>query len=178
MSEHKNKYVIISAIVVVAIIVSIAGILSFGSLGSSIGATASEEPNHETFWINTVHLDGKTSLQAEGMHPAEPFPTSALPSGGGFVLVKPDSTGAWMIRSFTFQPSQIVVHQGDVVTLNFVGVQGDHHEIEVEGIDKFTIHRGEIHTVTFTADKVGTIDYYCHIHMPNMEGQIVVLPKV
>jgi plastocyanin len=85
-------------------------------------------------------------------------------------LTKSDSTGSWMIRSFTFEPAQIVVYQEGVVTLNFVGVQGDHHEIEVEGIEKFTIHRGEIHTVTFTANKVGMIDYYCHVHMPNMEG--------
>lgn len=173
-----NRYVIISIITALSIS-SIAIVLSIVNFNmSSMGTTANEEPGHEIFWINTVHLDGKTSLHAEGMHPAESFPTTPLPSGGGFVLVKPDSTGAWMIRSFAFQPSQIVVHQGDMVTLNFVGAQGDHHEIEVEGIEKFTIHRGEIHTVTFTANKVGTIDYYCHIHMPNMEGQILVLPKI
>ena len=179
MTENKNKYIIISAIAVTVIIFSIIGINMSSSTyyTSSIGATASEEPNHETFWINTVHLDGNTALHAAGMHPAEAFPTKPLPSGGGLVLVKPDSTGAWMIRSFTFVPAQIVVHQGDFVTLNFVGVQGFHHEIEVEGIENFTLNRGEMHTVTFTADKIGTIDYYCHVHMPNMEGQIVVLPK-
>jgi hypothetical protein len=35
---------------------------------SSTDTAANEELNHETFWINTIHLDGKTSLHAEGMH--------------------------------------------------------------------------------------------------------------
>ncbi len=136
-----------------------------------------EEQTAKTFWINTVHLDGKANIYGDGMHPPEKFPNSTLSAGGGFVLTKPDKTGAWMFRSFTFEPSMIVVHQGDKVTLNFIDVQGDHHVISVNGFGEFTIHRGEIHTITFIADKVGTIDYVCHVHMPNMHGQILVLPR-
>lgn len=130
------------------------------------------------FWINTVHLDGLANIHGDpmAMHPPEKFPKSMLPVGGGFVLTPPDKTGAWKFRSFTFDPSMIVVHQGDKVTLHFIGVQGAHHIISVDGIGTFALDRGQIHTVTFIANHPGTINYYCHIHMPNMDGQILVLP--
>jgi plastocyanin len=148
-------------------------------------------PNQSTnkeFWINTVHLDGNTNIhpgvkcdtcpQNTPLHPAEQPPSnSTIPAGGGFRIVEPNKVGAWDFRSFTFSPDQIVVNQGDKVTLHFIGVQGAHHVINVEGIDTFELTRGQIHTVSFVADKPGTITYICHVHLPNMVGQILVLPK-
>jgi plastocyanin len=148
-------------------------------------------PNQSTnkeFWINTVHLDGNTNIhpgvkcdtcpQNTPLHPAEQPPSnSTIPAGGGFRIVEPNKVGAWDFRSFTFSPDQIVVNQGDKVTLHFIGVQGAHHVINVEGIDTFELMRGQIHTVSFVADKPGTITYICHVHLPNMVGQILVLPK-
>ncbi|HKG31459.1 MAG TPA: hypothetical protein VKA91_09315 [Nitrososphaeraceae archaeon] len=60
----------------------------------------------------------------------------------------------------------IVIHQGDRVILHFVGVLGPHHIITINGIGTFPLDRGQIHTVTFTANQTGTMNYYCHIHMP------------
>src|SRR6187200_1563337 len=148
-------------------------------------------PNQSTskeFWINTVHLDGMTNINAgvkcdtcpqnTPLHPAEKPPVnSTIPTGGGFRITEPNKVGAWDFRSFTFSPDQIVVKQDDKVTLHFVGVQGVHHVITVDGIGSFTLLRGQIHTVSFTANNPGTINYYCHIHLPNMVGQILVLPK-
>ncbi|MGA8844542.1 MAG: hypothetical protein WB511_13240, partial [Nitrososphaeraceae archaeon] len=57
------------------------------------------------------------------------------------------------------------------------GVQGAHHVISVEGVDTFELMRGQIHTVSFVANNPGTITYICHVHLPNMVGQILVLPK-
>ena len=119
-----------------------------------------------------------TCPQNTPLHPAEQPPSnSTIPAGGGFRIVEPNKVGAWDFRSFTFSPDQIVVNQGDKVTLHFIGVQGAHHVINVEGIDTFELMRGQIHTVSFVADKPGTITYICHIHLPNMVGQILVLPK-
>jgi hypothetical protein len=143
---------------------------------------------NKEFWINTVHLDGMASINAgvkcdtcqqnTPLHPAEQPPSnSSIPAGGGFVLTPPNKVGAWDFRSFTFAPEQIVVNQGDNVTLHFVGVQGVKHMIEVEGIGTFELTRGQIHTVSFIANSPGIINYYCHIHMPNMHGEILVLPK-
>ena len=41
----------------------------------------------------------------------------------------------------------------------------------------FPLDRGQIHTVSYTANKPGTITYWCHVHTPNMVGDILVLPK-
>jgi plastocyanin len=148
-------------------------------------------PNQTTnkeFWINTVHFDGLTNINAgikcdtcpqnTPLHPAEQPPVnSTIPTGGGFKITEPNKAGAWDFRSFTFSPSQIVVNQGDKVTLHFIGVQGAHHVVTVDGIGTFELKRGQINTVSFVANNPGIINYVCHVHLPNMVGQILVLPK-
>src|SRR5215469_8670291 len=74
-------------------------------------------------------------------------------------------------------PDQIVVNQGDKVILHFIGVLGVHHIITVDGVGTFALHRGEIHTVSFIPTSPGTINFFCSVHLPNMVGQILVLPK-
>ena len=151
-----------------------------------VTVTPSQSTN-KTFWISTVHLDGTTTIhqgvgcnnctQNTPPHPAEAFPTTKLPAGPGLVLRPPNKVGAWDMRAFTFAPDQIVVNQGDTVTLHFLGVQGPHHVITVDGVGTFPLDRGHIHTISFTADKPGTITYWCHVHPPSMVGEILVLPK-
>ena len=151
--------------------------------GSNVGseATNTTQSNNKDFWIKTVHLDGFANLKGipTGPDPAPPekFPNSAIPAGGGVKLTPPDKTGAWKFRVFTFEPSQIVVNQGDEVTLHFADVQGAHYTITVDGVGMFPMSRGQIHTVSFPADKVGIIKYWSPDHMPSMVGQIVVLPR-
>jgi plastocyanin len=160
---------------------------SAGSASNPVIVNPSQTTNKE-FWINTVHLDGATSLHAAvanplgatntPLHPAEvPPANSTIPTGGGFRIVLPNKVGAWDFRSFTFAPDQIVVNQGDKVTLHFIGVLGVHHIITVDGVGTFALHRGEIHTVSFIANNPGTINFFCSVHLPNMVGQILVLPK-
>jgi len=160
---------------------------SAGSASDPVMVNPSQTTNKE-FWINTVHLDGATSLHSAvanplsatntPLHPAEAPPTnSTIPTGGGFRIVLPNKVGAWDFRSFTFAPDQIVVNQGDKVTLHFIGVLGVHHIITVDGVGTFALHRGQIHTVSFIANNPGTINFWCSLHLPNMVGQILVLPK-
>jgi len=200
-----NKHsVIIAAATIVAVVASASMILgtqtemlqnvlaqSNGTTAASANSTVTVSPTQSTnkeFWINTVHLDGITSLHAAvanpnsaqntPLHPAETPPVnSTIPTGGGFRIVLPNQVGAWDFRSFTFAPDQVVVNQGDKVTLHFVGVQGVHHLITVDGVGTFALHRGEIHTVSFIANNPGTINFFCKLHLPNMVGQILVLPK-
>jgi plastocyanin len=164
-----------------------------GTTNTTTTATAAIQVNpskstDKEFWINTVHLDGMTNINAgvkcdtcsqnTPLHPTEKPPiSSTIPNGGGFVVTTPNKVGAWDFRSFTFAPDQIVVNQGDKVTLHFIGVQGAHHIITVDGVGTFPLLRGQIHTVSFVANSPGIINYTCHLHMPNMIGQILVLPK-
>ncbi|HWY34819.1 MAG TPA: cupredoxin domain-containing protein [Nitrosopumilaceae archaeon] len=172
---NQNKSIIfgliIASVAVVTVMISLEGSM-FGQSSTALAVT------QKTFYIATVHLDGITSVYPTSDHPSEPYPNSTLPSGGGLFIKKIDDKGGWKVRQFMFAPSQIMVYQGDQVTLNFVDVQGPEHMITVDGIaPQFDIHRGEMKTITFTADKVGTIDFWCSMHEPNMRGQIVVLPR-
>jgi plastocyanin len=154
----------------------------------AVKAVSPNQSTNKEFWINTVHLDGMTNINAgvkcdtcpqnTPLHPPEQPPVnSTIPTGGGFRITEPNKVGAWDFRSFTFAPDQIVVNQGDKVTLHFIGVQGAHHVIDVQGVDTFELMRGQIHTVSFVANNPGTMTYTCHVHLPNMVGQILVLPK-
>src|ERR671925_21219 len=122
--------------------------------------------------------EGAEVFEAAGNVTDEPFPNSTLPTGRGYVLSPPDVEGDWSVRTYIFDPSQIVVYEGDQVTLNFLGVNAEVHNITVNGYaEPFELHRGELKTVTFTADRAGTIDLICSIHQPTMHGQIIVLPR-
>ena len=207
-TKIKTTKAIIAAAAIMAIVASAAMILGTqtqmlqhafaqinGGNSSSITGTTSNpvmvnpsQTTNKEFWINTVHLDGATSLHAAvanplsaqntPLHPAEVPPTnSTIPTGGGFRIVLPNKVGSWDFRSFTFAPDQIVVNQGDKVTLHFIGVLGVHHIITVDGVGTFALHRGQIHTVSFIANNPGSIRFWCSLHLPNMVGEILVLPK-
>lgn len=158
-----------------------------GAANATVVTVTPNQSTNKTFWINTVHVDGTTNIHAAvacdtcsqntPLHPAEKFPNATVTAGPGLVLRPPNKVGAWDFRAFAFDPSMIVVNQGDKVTLHFVGVQGFHHVITVEGMGTFQLDRAQIHTVSFIASNPGTITYYCHIHFPNMVGQILVLPR-
>ena len=158
------------------------------AMAQEVKTVSPNQSTNKEFWINTVHLDGMTNThvgmkcdtcaQNTPTHPPEQPPVnSTIPTGGGFRITDPNKVGAWDFRSFTFSPDQIVVNQGDKLTLHFIGVQGAHHVVTVEGVDTFELMRGQIHTVSFIANNPGTITYVCHVHLPNMVGQILVLPK-
>ena len=139
---------------------------------------AQATPGQKEFYIVTVHLDGKTSTKGDATHPPEAFPTQPLPVGGGIVMRQPDAEGTWQIRAFVFQPAQLTVYQGDQVTLHFLGVHGPSYTITVEGkADKFTLRRGEQHSVSFVADTVGAIRFFALDRQPTMQGEVLVLPR-
>ncbi|HET9773832.1 MAG TPA: hypothetical protein VFP25_02495 [Nitrososphaeraceae archaeon] len=155
--------------------------------GAAVKAVNPNQTTNKEFWINTVHFDGMTNINAAvkcdtcpqntPLHPAEQPPAnSTIPTGGGIKITEPNKAGAWDFRSFAFVPNQIVVNQGDKVTLHFIGVQGAHHVITVDGVENFELMRGQINTVSFIANNTGIINYVCHVHLPNMVGQILVLP--
>jgi len=108
----------------------------------------------------------------------EPFPTAALPEGGGYVIKKPDATGRWEVSTYVWQPSQIIVTEGDEVSLEFVGINGAEHPTTIVGYDKaLVLKRGHVVRVELTADKVGTFPIVCAHHRPSMVGELIVMPK-
>jgi plastocyanin len=107
----------------------------------------------------------------------EPFPTTALPEGKGYELKAPNDEGRWEVSTYRWDPNQIIVNQGDEVTLEILGVNGTEHPTVIEGYDvSFTVKRGQLTTVTFTADKAGVFQFRCGVHQSSMVGDLIVLP--
>jgi plastocyanin len=109
----------------------------------------------------------------------EPFPQDPLPEGKGYVLKTPDpQTGRWEVSTYRWEPSQIVVYQGDIVVLEIVGVNGDIHPSRIEEyVPGFVVRRGQITRLTFKTDKPGFFKIECTTHQPSMVGYLVVLPR-
>src|SRR5216683_541761 len=86
----------------------------------------------------------------------EPFPATPLPAGEGYRKTPPDANGRWEVVTYQWSPATIVVREGETVTLEIVGINGDVHPSTIPGV-----------VYSFTCTK----------HTPNMQGTLVVLPK-
>jgi nitrous oxide reductase len=77
-----------------------------------------------------------------------------------------------------FMPSQIIVNEGDEVTLEYIGINGAEHPGLIEGYDvEFTVKRGQVTLVSFAADKPGVFQILCPVHHPSMRGELIALPR-
>jgi plastocyanin len=139
---------------------------------------ASPSGTDREVYVTTVHVDGNANTKGDARHPAEPFPSTALPPGGGLSLTAPADDGAWRMRAFVFAPRQVLVTQGTPVTLHFVGVQGPSHRIEVDGNPEIIeLKRGQVKTVTVPVEAPGVIGFRSLDRLPSMQGSVVVLPR-
>jgi plastocyanin len=139
---------------------------------ASAGPSQAQAPEKRFFTIAAVEPRGGVNVSQE------PFPAQQLPTGNGYVMRAPDQTGRWEVSAYVWAPSQVVVHQGDEVTLEFVGINGAHHPTEIKGIGKtFTLKRGHVLQIQFKAEKPGVFPIVCSTHQPSMRGEIVVLPR-
>jgi len=162
----------------VAIGIAIAAIVI---AGSSVAITLTEpnpslsvksDPVERTIYMTLVEPKGTTNISKE------PFPTISLPEGGGYELKSPDESGDWVVETYAFSPSVIVVNQGDTVNIKILGINGKLHHVSIENyVDPFDIHRGELKEISFVADKAGTFKMSCSVHQPAMQGYLLVLPN-
>src|SRR5215472_2583307 len=124
--------------------------------------------------IHMAAVEMKGGTQKE----KEPYPETSLPPGAGYIKTPPNATGRWEVSAYQWSPGTIVVQQGETVTLEIVGINGDVHPSTIAGVaDSFTVKRGEITRVTFTATKPGLYPIICTKHVPSMQATLVVLPK-
>jgi len=146
-------------------------VLALAAAGIAL-APANAAAEKRVFTIAAVEPKGGATVDKE------PFPTEALPAGGGYVLNKPDSNNRWEVSTYLWTPGQIIVNEGDEVTLEFVGINGAAHPTSIKGFDKsFVLKRGTVTRVSFVADKPGVFPIECHTHRPSMTAEIIVLPR-
>jgi plastocyanin len=145
----------------------------FASLTGAMAWTSPTWAEKRFFTVLAVEPKGGTTIDNE------PFPTGPLPPGGGYVIAQPDEkTRRWEVSAYVWQPSQIVVNEGDEVALEFVGINGAAHPTTIAAFGQtFTVKRGQAHRVTFIADKVGIFGIICGTHKPSMSGELIVMPK-
>lgn len=131
---------------------------------------AAPAPRERTIYVAAVESKG-------GVHvDHEPFPTSPIMEGGGYLLKKPDDKGRWEVSTYRWDPGTIVVNQGDHVTLEIIGINGNEHPFTIEGYWLTgMVRRGQITRLTFTADKAGIFKIICRTHSPSMQADLVVL---
>ena len=140
--------------------------------GCSGTASAQLQAGERTVYLTAIEPKGSTTVDKE------PFPEASLPPGGGYGLKAPDDAGTWTVETYVWLPSEITVVEGDNVTLQVLAVNGAIHPTRIEGYDvTFEAKRGQLTTVTFTADKPGIFKIVCSAHQPTMTGTLIVLPK-
>lgn len=165
MAESRNLLYGVLALALIAIVLS----------GVNLATALSKptlQPTKRTIYMSAIEPKGSATIDKE------PFPTATLPGGGGYILKPPDASGKWEVETYRWEPAVVVVFQGDEVTLEILGVNGAVHSSHIEGYVKdFTVKRGQLTTVSFVADKVGTFRIVCDTHVPSMTGYLVVLPR-
>ena len=174
-----NYFLPLTIIAIVISIVALTVALSSSIISDSSSVPISVQGEQRTIYINLIEPKGGTNVEDE------PYPATKLPAGkedtsGGFAIKEPDESGRWQVSAYMFEPSTVVVNQGDEVTLNFFGVNGKEHSIHIDKYIEhhFTIKRGELISKNFVASESGIFKIHCQEHEPNMVGQLVVLPRV
>lgn len=97
----------------------------------------------------------------------------------GYILEDPDEDGIWEVGAYVFLPQNIIVTEGDRVTLEMLGVRGDLHELflEIPGQEQeLDVARGHLVQLEFTAPEPGVYELICETHPPTMTMYIHVLP--
>ena len=151
-------------------------VLSVVLLGVSLvlagcGGATPAAPTERTVYMAAVEPKGGASVDSE------PFPTGALPEGPGYALKEPNAEGRWEVETYRWDPGTVVVIQGDVVTLEIIGINGKEHPVRIEGYPDVTgvVRRGQVTRLTFTANQAGIFKIICDTHPPSMQADLVVL---
>ena len=146
--------------------------LALLAAGCGSNDDVSGEPAVRTFYMEAMEPKGSASVEKEA------FPDVALPEGGGYVLKEPNAEGKWEVETYTWNPKQIVVTEGDTVNLEILGVNGARHEGSIgEYVESFIVERGKLTSLSFVADRAGVFTIGCATHQPSMTAELVVLPR-
>ena len=88
------------------------------------------------------------------------------------VNIKYEGSNVWV-------PGPIVVKKGERVRIRAINNVKDDPAEHGLAIDEFSVklvvNRGKAETVEFVADKAGIFRLWCHLHLPHVATQIVVL---
>ena len=162
----------------VALLVALAvAMVSTGAaLVVTTGGEAKGAVKTRQIYMSAVEWKGSASLSKE------PFPTAALPKGGGYERFGPGTeeagdTTKWAIETYRFDTALVGACVGERVTLNIFGVNSAYHDINIPDFGKsFRVTRGSIARTTFTVKKPGLYTIMCITHQPSHRADLLVVP--
>jgi heme/copper-type cytochrome/quinol oxidase subunit 2 len=164
-----KRIMLLAAGLLVLLIAAGVGIWTAVGTGADGSTSAAAAVTKKVIYMSAVEYKGGTS--------SEPFPTDPAPAGGGYIIKPPDATGRWETSTYRWEPGVIAVNQGDEVELWIWGVNGALHPSYIEEyVPEFSVTRGDLTVLNFTADKAGTFRIHCSAHQPSMEAFLLVLP--
>src|SRR5215207_4539729 len=145
--------------------------IAVGAQAGYLGVSRAQMAEKRFFTVAAVEPRGGVNVGQE------PFPSAALPAGGGYVMRPPDQSGRWEVSAYLWSPGQIVVRRRRR-RHRFRRHQRGVDPTEIKGLGKaFVLNRGNVVRVEFKADRAGIYPLVCATHQPSMRGEIVVLPK-
>jgi nitrite reductase (NO-forming) len=126
---------------IITVVIILAGISGLFFLNKNKTPEVSSE-------VNTSEISGETQ-------PITASSTEAIAPAKEFTIVG---------SNYAFAPSVMSVKKGDTVKIIFKN-SGGFHDLKIDEFNLATqkIKDGEEETVTFTADKTGSFEYYCSV---------------
>jgi plastocyanin len=152
---------------------------------------AAGNPGERTVYLQATEQDARRGVDqtAFPQHTRDAYPHYFGPEGepfesagmGGYYLFM-TSDDEWRVGSYMYLPQEMIVYEGERITLEILGVRGnEHHTILVdpdgENVGETTVERGGVHTLQFTAEKPGIYELICVDHPPTMTTYIHVLKQ-
>lgn len=126
-------------------------------------------------YMSAVEWKGSASVAKE------PYPTAALPAGGGYESFAPGSEEMagdqtkWAVETYRFDTALVAACVGERVTLNIFGVNSAHHDINIPDFGKsFRVKRGMLSRVAFKVKKPGLYPIVCITHQPSHRADLLV----
>ena len=161
-NNNKNK-ITPKKIIVIGILCTVISLIIYGginSLKSFNGNFLLSPPRN--FFMKATYLPNEGNVY------------SSQSTGTAKIL----NSGAGSSSKIGHNPT-ITLNQGNSLSLHLINEDSENHSRHSLNIDEFGIHTKNLgyfqtQTITFTANKTGTFNYYCSIH-PEMNGKIIVV---
>jgi plastocyanin len=147
---------------------------------SVVASAASMPPMDKHFYLPDAAASKIVSVAKTGNAEAE---VTILMEAVAIKETGPKETVAKFGEVYAFSPTFIAVHRDAPTTLTFWNLQSDdEHDFMLTAPDSTVLMHLKLAPLTktsyvFTFHKDGIFNFYCTVHQPEMNGQILVLPS-